>query len=139
VKTYGELIPIGGGDSIPLLKTTLIVGRRESSDIVLRFPNVSGKHCELMFEEGFWTARDLGSANGTKVNGFRVSESQLLPGDKVGFSKHVYEIRYEQNQFEQSAKEKSPQKNIFEKSLLESAGLENRRPTKPPDHMRLTG
>jgi adenylate cyclase len=42
---YGELVPVGGGDNIPLLKPNLIVGRRESCDIVLRFANVSGQHC----------------------------------------------------------------------------------------------
>ena len=49
---YGELLPLGGGDPIPLLKTSLIVGRRESADIVLRFPNVSGQHCELALADG---------------------------------------------------------------------------------------
>ena len=34
---YGELIPLGGGDPIPLLKKQLLIGRRESCDIVLRF------------------------------------------------------------------------------------------------------
>ena len=34
---YGELIPLGGGDPIPLMKKMLSVGRRESNDIVLRF------------------------------------------------------------------------------------------------------
>lgn len=38
---YGELIPLGGGDTIPLKKNQLLVGRRESCDIVLRFANVS--------------------------------------------------------------------------------------------------
>ena len=37
----GELLPLGGGDPIPLLKQQLLVGRRESCDIVLRFANVS--------------------------------------------------------------------------------------------------
>ena len=120
---YGELLPVGGGDPIPLLKTTLTVGRRESSDIVLRFPNVSGKHCELALAEGIWTVRDLGSVNGTKVNGVRVGEQQLMSGDKIGFAKHVYEIRYETDR----RISEEPQKNIFGKSLLESAGLENRR------------
>jgi len=35
---YGELIPLGGGDPIPLLKKNLMVGRRESCDVVLRLP-----------------------------------------------------------------------------------------------------
>ena len=37
---YGELVPIGGGDNIPLLRPILTVGRRETNDVVLRFSNV---------------------------------------------------------------------------------------------------
>ena len=44
---FGELIPVGGGDPIPLMKEQLVIGRREKCDIVLRFANVSGEHCEL--------------------------------------------------------------------------------------------
>ena len=55
---YGELQPVGGGDPIPLLKPSLVVGRRESSDIVLRFPNVSGTHCELSLVDGDWFVKD---------------------------------------------------------------------------------
>jgi len=135
---YGEMLPVGGGDSIPLLKTTLTVGRRESSDIVLRFPNVSGNHCELALIEGCWSIRDLGSVNGTKVNGVRVRERQLFPGDKIEISKHVYEISYNPAQLGQFSNKKSVQENIFSRSLLEAAGLENRRPKDPPEHIRFT-
>jgi hypothetical protein len=38
---------------------------------------------------------DLGSTNGTKVNGTRVTEQRLQPGDKIGIAKHTYEISYE--------------------------------------------
>ena len=65
---YGELIPAGGGDPIPLLKKELKFGRRESNDVVLRFPNVSGEHCVLTLENGYWFITDLDSRNGTKVN-----------------------------------------------------------------------
>jgi adenylate cyclase len=51
---YGELIPQGGGDPIPLLKKQLLVGRRESCDIVLRFANVSAHHCQLFVNGGYW-------------------------------------------------------------------------------------
>ena len=77
---YGELIPLGGGDPIPLLKKTLLVGRRESCDIVLRFPNVSAHHCQLFLNGGYWYVHDLKSRNGVKVNGNRVSEKRLDPG-----------------------------------------------------------
>ena len=130
---YGELLPVGGGDPIPLLKPTLTVGRRESADIVLRFPNVSGTHCELSIVDGYWTVKDLRSSNGIKVNGVRVTEQRLEPGDKLAVAKHVYEIAYEPARLgaEVVAEEATPQETIFGRSLLESAGLENRRPAAP--------
>jgi predicted component of type VI protein secretion system len=129
-QVFGELLPVGGGDPIPLLKSTLTVGRRESADIVLRFPNVSGNHCELSLVDGYWTIKDLRSSNGTKVNGTRVTEQRLEPGDKIGIAKHVYEISYEPARLGAAApaEEATPQENIFGRSLLESAGLESRRP-----------
>ncbi len=68
---FGELLPLGGGDPIPLLKKQLLVGRRESCDIVLRFANVSAHHCQLMVSNGYWYVKDMGSRNGIKVNDVR--------------------------------------------------------------------
>lgn len=125
----GELLPTGGGDPIPFLKTKLLVGRRESCDISLRFPNVSSHHCELELINGYWRVRDLGSRNGTKVNGIRVESTWLLPGDELSVAKHSYEVRY-------SATGEVPPpevEDIFSMSLLEKAGL-SRRPEPPePD------
>jgi pSer/pThr/pTyr-binding forkhead associated (FHA) protein len=127
--SYGELIPIGGGDPIPLLGPSLVVGRRESADIVLRFPNVSGRHCELVVSEGYWVVRDLGSSNGTKVNGARVSEQRLEPGDTLSVAKHDFEINYVPSRLGASATaaDHAPQAGLFGRSLLETAGLEARR------------
>ena len=55
----GALIPVGGGDDIPLIKDRITIGRRESCDVCLRFPNISGQHVELMFEDECWRIRDL--------------------------------------------------------------------------------
>jgi len=123
---YGELLPVGGGDPIPLLKPHLMIGRRESADIVLRFPNVSGHHCELILEGGHWTIRDLRSSNGTKVNGTRVTEQRLKPGDKVSIAKHEYEIVFDPTRLGGSAAapQKAEDKGMFGRSLLETAGLE---------------
>ena len=119
---YGELKPIGGGDPVPLLKTTLIVGRRESCDIVLRFPNVSGIHCELSVVDGKWIVKDLNSSNGTKVNKVRIQESPIDPGDIISIGKHKYEMCYNPGIISGP----SPTRDIFSKSLLEAAGLESR-------------
>ena len=82
----GELVPTGGGDPIPLVRTMMKVGRRESCDICLQFPNVSGKHCELTFKEGLWILRDLDSTNGVKINDDRLdcgAKRVLHNGDVV--------------------------------------------------------
>ena len=91
---YGELIPKGGGDPIPLLKPVLVVGRRESSDIVLRFPNVSGTHCELSIIDGYWFVKDLASSNGTKVNGMPI-EGQYVLADGDILSVGSTHLRFE--------------------------------------------
>ena len=91
---YGELIPLGGGDPIPLLKKQLLVGRRESCDIVLRFANVSAHHCQLYVNGGYWYVRDMKSRNGVKVNGISVQEKRIDPGDAFSVAKHKYKLSY---------------------------------------------
>ena len=128
---FGELQPVGGGDPVPLLKTTLTVGRRESCDIVLRFPNVSGSHCELSVENGYWFVKDLGSSNGTKVNGVRVKRQRLDPGDRLSVARHEYEVCYEPSKLGATAPpaDKAVHHDVFSRSLLATAGLESRRGT----------
>ncbi len=125
---HGELIPLGGGDPIPLLKKNLMVGRRESCDIVLRFSNVSAHHCQLICNGGYWYVKDLQSRNGVKVNGMRVAEKRLDPGDELAIAKHRYDVRY--SPYDLGAvgpppDEEEPQ-GTMKQSLLERAGLELR-------------
>lgn len=125
---YGELIPLGGGDPIPLQKKILLVGRRESCDVVLRFSNVSAHHCQLSVTGGYWYVRDMKSRNGVKVNGFPVTQKRLDPGDVLSIAKHRYEVKY--SPMELGAVGPPPPDAIDEdllgKSLLERAGLDNR-------------
>jgi len=124
---YGELIPTGGGDNIPLYKAELIVGRREDCDIVLRFSNVSARHCRLVLSDGYWYIQDMQSTNGVKVNGLRVDDRRLDPGVKVSISKHDYRINYNPQALG-AAGVRPPDSldhDIFSKSLLERAGLQN--------------
>jgi adenylate cyclase len=125
---FGELTPVGGGDAIPLLRKSLLVGRRESCDIVLRFSNVSAHHCQLTVNGGYWYVRDLQSRNGVKVNGLRVTEKRLDPGDILSVAKHKYEVRYSPVELGAVGPPPADQlkTDIFSKSLLERAGLEQR-------------
>jgi len=94
-KANGELVPTGGGDNIPLIREKLSIGRRDSCDIRLQFPNVSGLHAELTFRNGYWYIRDCNSTNGVKVNGTRVLEKLLHPREKITIGKRDYTIQYE--------------------------------------------
>lgn len=139
MQTFGELIPLGGGDPIPLLKKSLLVGRRESCDIVLRFPNVSAHHCQLTLMNGYWYVRDLQSRNGVKVNNLRVTDDKRLdPGDTLAVAKHRFQMQY--SPADLGAVGPPPtdgdRNEIFQKSLLERAGLlkepaENLREARP--------
>jgi predicted component of type VI protein secretion system len=129
---FGELVPVGGGDPIPLLKKSLLVGRRESCDIVLRFSNVSAHHCQLTVNGGYWYIRDMNSRNGIKVNGMRVTDKRIDPGDTVSIAKHKYELHYSPVDLGAVGPPpiESNKSDIFGKSLLERAGLERQTPQK---------
>lgn len=125
---YGELVPVGGGDPIPLTKSTLVVGRRESCDIVLRFANVSGNHCRMTVEQGYWYITDLNSQNGTKVNGgSRITRKRLDPGDLLSIARHKYKIQYSPVELGATgpppAEEAEEVGDIMSRSLLDRAGL----------------
>jgi adenylate cyclase len=128
--SVGELVPVGGGDPIPLRRGALTIGRRESCDISLKFPNVSGLHCELSYKDaGYWQVRDLGSTNGIKVNGERVLNRPLRPGDEIAIAKRKYKIQYNLTPSGEAALEAvlSADEDVFSQSLLEKAGLAKRR------------
>ena len=118
----GELVPVGGGDPIPLIRAHMTLGRRESCDVCLRFPNISGVHCELSFRGGYWHVRDLNSTNGIKINGARIQEHFLKPRDELTIGKRPYLIEYAIAEGTPPPPELS-QEDILSKSLLERAGL----------------
>ena len=130
VEGKSELIPVGGGDTIPLLRTPIVVGRRESCDIYLPFPNISGRHCELSYKNGYWVIRDLNSKNGMKVNGDKVElggKKALFPGDTITIAKRQYTIQYvladRMSRMEEMMLEEE-EDDIMGIPLLEKAGLE---------------
>ena len=125
-ENFGMLVPKGGGDPIPLLKKNLLVGRRESCDIVLRFKNVSAHHCQLSVRGGYWYVKDLKSLNGVKVNDVSITDRRLQSGDTLSIAKHSYRIYYAPADLGAVGPPPpdAPPEEIFGDSLLKRAGLE---------------
>jgi hypothetical protein len=71
----------------------LRIGRDPANGLRLTHDTVSRLHAELMMENGVWILRDLGSTNGTTVNGRRVtSAAALADGDQVSFGQMSFRI-----------------------------------------------
>lgn len=73
------------GDRFTLGEHIVSIGRRPESNIVLADPNVSRSHAEIRPQGDGFLLVDLGSTNGTKVNGVRVSQHMLVDGDEIAF------------------------------------------------------
>ena len=91
---YGLLVPAGGGEPLPLLKTTVIVGRRPECDVVIPAKSVSGRHCRLEFVDNAWRVIDLDSHNGTGVDGRRCKKARIMPGQVLHVAKQRFHIDY---------------------------------------------
>ena len=73
----------GGPQPIPLESTMVSLGRGLSNDVILEDTRVSRHHAQLRYKQRRFWVTDLGSTNGTFVNGQRVSELALRDGDVV--------------------------------------------------------
>jgi adenylate cyclase len=71
---------------------TLVCGRAVTSDIAIIDPTVSRHHADLVVGEGGVTVRDVGSSNGTFVNGVKIDHAFVSPGDAVTFGKVAFRL-----------------------------------------------
>jgi DNA-binding NtrC family response regulator len=75
--------------TVPLRGRRLTIGRDASNDVVLDDRYVSGRHCRVEEVAGVYRVEDLGSSNGTRLNGVRVEQGYLDAGDHIGVGRAV--------------------------------------------------
>jgi pSer/pThr/pTyr-binding forkhead associated (FHA) protein len=85
---------LGNGGVVIDLQGEMTVGRTEQSEITIADPRISRAHARLSVRADGVTVEDLGSANGTTVNGIPVSGvMRLANGDKLAFEKHEFTVQ----------------------------------------------
>ena len=93
--TTCQLTDVKSGRTWRISAPSTIIGREEASaDLVLSDSNVSRKHAELSRTENGWVIADLGSTNGTRINGQRISSQELNSGDTITLG--LIELQFEE-------------------------------------------
>lgn len=92
VRREVNLVILEGPDAgrrVPVSNDSLVIGKAPSSGLVLADSAVSRSHCEVVRLHEGYMIRDLGSTNGTQVDGLRVKEAFLRPGARIQVGKAV--------------------------------------------------
>jgi FHA domain/Domain of unknown function (DUF1707) len=95
---HGWLAPAPGSAGGGLLQASglrsgqLVIGRSPSCELVFDDDTVSRRHAALRCEEGHWYLADLGSSNGTWVNGRRVFHVEVVAGDEVALGEARFRL-----------------------------------------------
>lgn len=79
--------------SFSLPKPTTVIGRREDCDLRIPLAEVSRKQCRMIVEGESLRIEDLGSSNGTFVNGKRIQEAIIKAGDTVGIGPVTFVVQ----------------------------------------------
>ncbi len=90
-----QLVALNDGPSIWLDKPILLVGRHPECDIQIDSRKISRRHCCIAQVSDYLVVRDLGSTNGLRINGVRVVEGRLAPGDELTIGNHRYRVHWD--------------------------------------------
>lgn len=111
-----QLIIIEGDDKglkYNLTKNITRIGKKEDNDLPLKDTTISRRHLEIEYKSDSFLLRDLNSTNGTYVNGTRVKEAYLVPGDRIKIGRTVLEF----TAFDEKVKIEPSKKSEFGKMV----------------------
>src|ERR1700730_11530477 len=89
-----HIVPMDGAAPIDIARDLTLVGRKEDCDFRLEHKSVSKLHCVIVKTDGLLLVRDLGSTNGTRVNGQRVRRAALLPNDQLTIARFKFRVLF---------------------------------------------
>jgi hypothetical protein len=90
-----QLVALNEGPSIQLDKPILLIGRHQECDIQLPSRKISRRHCCIAQVKDYLVIKDLSSTNGIRINGVRVQEGCLRPGDELAIGNYLYKVRWD--------------------------------------------
>ena len=79
--------------SFSITRDMTVIGRREDCDLRIPLSDVSRKHCRLIVNGETITAEDLGSSNGTYINGERIQKAEVSAGDTLQIGPVVFVVQ----------------------------------------------
>jgi pSer/pThr/pTyr-binding forkhead associated (FHA) protein len=80
------------GLELALDRDWMVIGRGRSADVVIAEPTISRAHAAVGFDEKGFFMQDLGSTNGTRVNGERQNHARLDHGDQILLGKLLLQV-----------------------------------------------
>jgi predicted component of type VI protein secretion system len=103
-----QLVALTDGVSILVDKPILLLGRHPECDIQIDSRKISRRHCCVAHVNDYLVVRDLDSTNGIRINGVRVVEGKLLPGDELTVGNHRYQLAWDEGPLRPPAVSPSP-------------------------------
>src|SRR4051794_15179528 len=89
-----KLVALSDGPNLFLDKPIVLIGRHQECDIQIPSRKISRRHCCIAQVDGRLVVRDLCSTNGIRVNGVRIQEGRLNPGDELVIGNYRYQVDY---------------------------------------------
>jgi len=117
-----QLVALRDGPNILIDKPILLLGRHPECDIQIDSRKISRRHCVIAQINDYLLVRDLDSTNGIRINGIKVVEGKLMPGDELTVGNHVFRVQIEDNSYSAAG---GPKSNVSSPSNPEEDELED--------------